>query len=171
MLQHAERVSGNVSQTCRFFGVSRALFYIWKERYEKHGVAGLRDKLRRPHQIRFRIPPEIVSLILRIRDERRYGSVRTSLHLQRHYRAYVSPMVLQGKNERGQEDRKHSQASELVRSSFGDVEYDYSLIPRLRELFVRCPDVSLSEQTLRSPQASIRASATNRHVDSWEERK
>jgi transposase-like protein len=39
MLQHAQRVSGNVSQTCRFFGVSRALYYIWKERYEKHGIA------------------------------------------------------------------------------------------------------------------------------------
>ena len=39
MLQHAQRISGNVSQTCRFFGVSRPLFYIWKERYEKHGVA------------------------------------------------------------------------------------------------------------------------------------
>jgi len=29
MLQHAQRVSGNVSHTCRFFGVSRALFHIW----------------------------------------------------------------------------------------------------------------------------------------------
>lgn len=70
MLQNAQRISGNVSQTCRFFGVSRALFYIWKERYEKHGVAGLRDLSRRPHKIRFRISPEIVSLILRIREER-----------------------------------------------------------------------------------------------------
>ena len=85
MLQHAQRISGNVSQTCRFFGVSRALFYIWKERYNKHGVAGLRDLTRRPHNIRFRIPPEIVSLILRIREERRYGAVRVSLYLQRHY--------------------------------------------------------------------------------------
>jgi hypothetical protein len=41
MLQHAQRVSGNVSQTCRFAGVSRALFYIWKKRYEKNGLAGL----------------------------------------------------------------------------------------------------------------------------------
>src|SRR5215467_13845616 len=85
MLQHAQRISGNVSQTCRFFGVSRALYYIWKERYEKHGVAGLRDLPRRPHKIRFHIPPEIVSLILRIREERRYGAVRASLYLQRHY--------------------------------------------------------------------------------------
>lgn len=94
MLQHAERVSGNVSQTCRFFGVSRALFYIWKRRYEKNGVAGLRDLKRRPHHIRYRIPPEVVSLVLRIREERRYGAVRTSLYLQRHYHAYVSPTTI-----------------------------------------------------------------------------
>lgn len=42
-------------------------------------------KSRRPHKIRFRIPPEIISLILRIRKERRYGAVRVSLYLQRHY--------------------------------------------------------------------------------------
>src|SRR5215475_5081433 len=52
MLQHAQRVSGNVSQTCRFFGVSRALFYIWKKRYEKSGLAGLRDLPRRSSRIR-----------------------------------------------------------------------------------------------------------------------
>jgi transposase-like protein len=69
MLQHAQRISGSVSQTCRFFGVSRAFYYIWKKRYEKNGVAGLRDLPRRPHNIRFRIPPEIVSLILRILRE------------------------------------------------------------------------------------------------------
>jgi transposase len=62
MLQHAQRVSGNVSQTCRFFGVSTALFYIWKKRSEKNGLACLRDQSWRPHQIRYRIPAEIVSL-------------------------------------------------------------------------------------------------------------
>jgi transposase InsO family protein len=94
MLQHAQRVSGNVSQTCRFFGVSRSLYYIWKKRFEKRGPDGLRDLKRRPHHIRYRIPPEIVSLILRIREERRYEAVRTSLYLQRHYHAYVSPTTI-----------------------------------------------------------------------------
>jgi transposase InsO family protein len=94
MLQRAQRISGNVSLTCRFFGVSRALFYNWKERYEEQGVAGFRDMSRRPHKIQFRIPPEIVSLILRIREERRYGAVRVSLYLQRHYHAYVSPTTI-----------------------------------------------------------------------------
>jgi len=55
MSPHAQRISGNVSQTCRFLRVSRALFYICKERYEKHGVAGLRDLPRRPHKIRLHI--------------------------------------------------------------------------------------------------------------------
>src|SRR5713101_1507491 len=94
MLQHAQRLSGNVSQTCRFFGVSRSLYYIWKKRFEKKGLDGLRDLKRRPHHIRYRIPPEIVSLILRIREERRYGAFRTSLYLQRHYHAYVSPTTI-----------------------------------------------------------------------------
>jgi transposase InsO family protein len=71
-----------------------ALFYIWKQRYEKHGVAGLRDMSRRPHNIRFRIPPEIVSLIARIWEERRYGAVRVSLFLQCYYHAYVSPTTI-----------------------------------------------------------------------------
>jgi hypothetical protein len=111
MLQRAQRTSGNVRQTFRCFEVSRALYY-WKERYEKRGVAGLRDLPRRPHKIRFRIPPEIVSLILRIREERRYGAVRVSLYLQRHYHATVFQ-----EQEQHTQDRKraklHAQAKEL----------------------------------------------------------
>jgi hypothetical protein len=94
MLEHAERVSGNVSQTRRFLGVSRSLYYIWKQRCDKKGTDGLRDLKRRPHHIRYRIPLEIVALVLRIREERRYGAVRTSLYLQRHYHAYVSPTTI-----------------------------------------------------------------------------
>jgi hypothetical protein len=44
--------------------------------------------------IRYRIPPEVIALILRIREERRYGAVRMSLYLQRHYQVYVSPTTI-----------------------------------------------------------------------------
>ena len=77
-----------------FSGYPERSNYIWKKRYEKNGLAGLRDQPRRPHNIRYRSPPEIVSLILRIREERRYGAVRVSLYLQRHYHAYVSPTTI-----------------------------------------------------------------------------
>lgn len=56
MIQHYQQISHNVSQTCRFFGVSRTWFYIWKRRYEKQGKEGLRDQSRRPKTIHYRIP-------------------------------------------------------------------------------------------------------------------
>ena len=33
VLRHHEQVTRNVSQTCRFFGISRSLFYLWRDRY------------------------------------------------------------------------------------------------------------------------------------------
>ena len=33
VLHHCEQVTRNVSQTCRFFGISRSLFYLWRDRY------------------------------------------------------------------------------------------------------------------------------------------
>lgn len=46
------------------------------------------------HNMAYRFPPDILSLIPRICEERRYGTVRVSLYLQRHYHAYVSPTTI-----------------------------------------------------------------------------
>jgi len=40
VLNHAE-FTGNVSRTCRYFGISRAAFYRWKDSYAKKGCEGL----------------------------------------------------------------------------------------------------------------------------------
>lgn len=90
MIQHYRQISHNISLTCRFFGISRSSFYTWQHRFEKEGKEGLRDRSRRPKQIHYRVPPEVVALILRLREERRYGAVRMSLYLQRHYQVHVS---------------------------------------------------------------------------------
>ena len=37
VLQHAGEVTGNVSQTCRYFGISWPTFYKWRNRYEEQG--------------------------------------------------------------------------------------------------------------------------------------
>ena len=34
VLRHVEEVSGNVAATCRYYGISRNFFYIWRRRYE-----------------------------------------------------------------------------------------------------------------------------------------
>lgn len=94
MIQHYEQVTRNVSQTCRFFGISRNQFYIWLRRYRQAGLPGLRDRSRRPHRSPHRIPPQIEALILQLRRERQYGVVRLSLFLQRYYQVYVSPPTI-----------------------------------------------------------------------------
>ena len=73
VLQHFDQVTHNISRTCRFFGVSRTLFYEWRRRYLRGGLQGLRPRLPGPRVSPFRTPPHIEALVLRVRQERQYG--------------------------------------------------------------------------------------------------
>src|SRR6266536_1290589 len=89
-IHHYEQVTHNVSQTCRFFGVSRRQFYTWLHRYREQGLEGLKNLksgARKPH---LATPPHIVALILRARAERQYGPIRLCFYLQRSPNVYVS---------------------------------------------------------------------------------
>jgi transposase-like protein len=45
ILRHAEEITGNVALTCRYYGISRQVFYKWRQRYEQHGLDGdVRDR-------------------------------------------------------------------------------------------------------------------------------
>ena len=44
ILRHAEEVTGNVALTCRYYGITRQAFYLWRRRYEAGGLAALRDR-------------------------------------------------------------------------------------------------------------------------------
>jgi transposase-like protein len=50
IIRHAREVSGNVSQTCRYYGITRQSYYVWLRRYVEKGVPGLEDRSRRPHR-------------------------------------------------------------------------------------------------------------------------
>jgi hypothetical protein len=43
ILDHADE-SGNVAKTCRYFGIPRSLFYVWRNAYRQHGDEGLRRR-------------------------------------------------------------------------------------------------------------------------------
>ncbi len=45
MIQHDEQVTHNVSQTCRFFGISRTQVSMWLRQYQEGGE-GLKDRPR-----------------------------------------------------------------------------------------------------------------------------
>lgn len=66
MIEHYEQVSRNVSQTCRFFGISRIQFYGWLGRYREAELAGLRDWPRGPHTSPMKTPPHIEALVLHV---------------------------------------------------------------------------------------------------------
>jgi transposase-like protein len=43
-IHHYEQVTRHVSRTCRFFGISRTIFYRWLSRYRHLGLVGLRRR-------------------------------------------------------------------------------------------------------------------------------
>jgi transposase-like protein len=40
ILRHGEE-TGNIAKTCRYFGISREIFYQWKRTYAEKGESGL----------------------------------------------------------------------------------------------------------------------------------
>ena len=89
ILQHFE-ITKNVSQTCRFFGISRSMFYDCRHRFEREGESGLRDRKRGPKRSPWRTPPHIERIVLDVRAERQYGTQRISYYLQRYHDIYLS---------------------------------------------------------------------------------
>jgi transposase-like protein len=66
VLQHAQG-SNNVSKTCRYFGISREVFYCWKRAYEQRGEQALINSKPCPENPKLRTPPEIEEKIIYIR--------------------------------------------------------------------------------------------------------
>jgi transposase-like protein len=64
VLQHAEEVSGNVAATCRYYGISRNVFYRWKRRYEDEGLEGLKDRSSAPLYCPTVTHPDVVETII-----------------------------------------------------------------------------------------------------------
>jgi len=49
IIRHAQEVTGNVSKTCRYYGITRQAYYKWLRRHAGGGLEGLRDRSPRPH--------------------------------------------------------------------------------------------------------------------------
>lgn len=50
ILNHAKQ-TGNISKTCRYFGISREIFYRWKRALDEKGEAALINSLRRTYHL------------------------------------------------------------------------------------------------------------------------
>ena len=73
IIQHAEEVTGYVAMTCRYYGISRQVYYRWLRRYREQGVDGLRDLSRRPHHSPNATHVDVVGKILYLRQNYHFG--------------------------------------------------------------------------------------------------
>ena len=85
VLQHAAEVTGNVSRTCRYYGISRATFYKWLRRYEDQGEQGLRDRSSRPSSSPRATSAEVVGKIMYLRQSYHFGPHKIAMYLKRYH--------------------------------------------------------------------------------------
>ena len=90
IIRHAQEVSHNVALTCRYYGISREVFYKWHRRLDRFGVDGLRDRSRRPHVSPSATPEETVGKILYLRQHYHFGPYKIAMYLQRYHDIQIS---------------------------------------------------------------------------------
>lgn len=89
VLAHAE-ASGNVSRTCRYFGVGRATFYRWRSAYRARGEAGLANGRSIPHNHPNKTPPAVAEKVLHLRRKYHLGPTRISWYMERYHGIRIS---------------------------------------------------------------------------------
>jgi transposase-like protein len=90
MLRHAEEITGNVALTCRYYGISRQVFSKWRQRYDQHGLDGLRDRTRRPRVSPNQTRTEVVGKIISLRQTDHFGPAKIAMYLRRYHDIQIS---------------------------------------------------------------------------------
>ncbi|HEX6580450.1 MAG TPA: helix-turn-helix domain-containing protein [Actinomycetota bacterium] len=85
IIRHAQEVTGNVSLTCRYFGITRQAYHIWLRRYEEQGLEGFRDRSRRPHVSPNATRAEVVGKIVYLRQSYHFGPHKIAMYLKRYH--------------------------------------------------------------------------------------
>jgi putative transposase len=79
---------------CRRFGVSRKTAYKWRARYRRHGLAGLRDRSRRPARSPRKLPSPWIRVIKRYRRQRpHWGAKKLHRRWQKEFPRQRLPSV------------------------------------------------------------------------------
>jgi transposase len=91
------QVLGNVSAVCRELGISRTLFYRWRNRLERYGVGGVHPRRQRGRAGRpVATTPEVERLVLGIAiSAATWGCRRIASYLARTWQVRVAPSTVQ----------------------------------------------------------------------------
>jgi len=88
---------GNVSAVCRELGISRTVYYRWRQRLERYGVDGVHPRRRRAQAGRpIATAPEVERLVLGIAiSAATWGCRRIAAYLARTWRVRLAPSTVQ----------------------------------------------------------------------------
>src|SRR2546426_986023 len=91
------QVQGNVSAVCRELGISRTVFYRWRNRLERYGVDGVHPRRQRAQAGRpVATAPEVERLVLAIAiSAATWGCRRIAAYLTRTWRVRLAPSTVQ----------------------------------------------------------------------------
>jgi transposase InsO family protein len=89
ILNHAKE-SGNISQTCRYFGICRETYYKWKRALERGGERALINSKPCPENLKLRTPSHIEEKILYLRRTYHLGQLPIVWYLQRYHGIKIS---------------------------------------------------------------------------------
>jgi len=90
ILRHAEEITGNGALTCRYYGISRQVFYTWRRRYDADGLDGLRDRSHRPQVSPNATRTEVVGKIIYLRQHYHFGPAKIAMYLKRYHEIQIS---------------------------------------------------------------------------------
>jgi transposase len=79
-----------VALTCRYFGISRQVYYTWLRRYEADGVDGLRDRSKRPRNSPNATRAEVIDKIVHLRQHYHFGPAKIAMYLKRYHDIGIS---------------------------------------------------------------------------------
>ncbi|AIJ23929.1 putative transposase [Amycolatopsis methanolica 239] len=79
-----------MAATCRYYGISRNIFYRWKRRYEEHGLEGLKDRSSAPMRSPNVTHPEVVGKIIHLRQHYHFGPLKIAMYSRRYHDVAIS---------------------------------------------------------------------------------
>lgn len=93
ILKYAEE-SGNIAKTCRYYGIPRSIFYLWRSRLRQGGEHALLRKKPIPQRQPNRTPDEIVEKVLYLRKKYHLGPYRLMWYMERYHGIKLSDATI-----------------------------------------------------------------------------
>ena len=89
IFKYAEEMR-NISKACRYFGISRQVYYKWKRSYDEEGEKGLASRKPGPKRSKFRTPEDIEEKVIYLRRTYYFGQLAISSYLSRYHGIVIS---------------------------------------------------------------------------------